>query len=160
MSKSFIKQWLPKVKKWSEMYHWVKDLDPKGEQATVNGRIGELLVSYFLFGENRLNWDIANPGQDDHVDIRWNGLDIDVKTCSFFKDPLLKEFTQARFNQTNKKLHYCLVSLNISKNKYTIQGFIPASKFLTDDYLVSDWKGLGPRFIAGQKDLSFTGFTQ
>lgn len=150
---NLIREYLPKVKKWAAAYNYLKQ-KPYPEDRLVMGKLGELLVSFYLFGEDRINWeinwDIKEDKNDGGFDISFQGWSIDVKTTPFFRDPLLKEYVNRSYPPKDV---YCLVSLDLEKTSYIIHGFIQSSYFRTDAFLVENWQNLGSRYIAHAQDL-------
>ena len=135
------------------MYNYVKE-KPVPEEYLLLGKLGELLVSFYLFGEDRTNWDInweiTKDENDGCVDLNFQGWSIDVKTSRYEKAPLLKEYVNKR---ENPKDLYCLVGLNLVTLDYRICGFIQSDYFRSEQFLVRNWKGMGNRYIAEPKDL-------
>ena len=159
MSKEFLKRWHKDVLDWATAYVWVKKIPTSDIPYIVTGKLGEVLVSKYLSGKVNLNWDIVDASNDCGVDLIFNDKKIDVKTSTFFKDPLLKEFSKVKGGSKNDII-YSLVSLDLTRYKYAIHGFIDAKQFISDKYFKQDWKGKGPRYIASTKDLTLNYFRQ
>jgi hypothetical protein len=157
VSKEFLKRWHKDVSDWATAYVWVKKIPTSDIPYIVAGKLGEVLVSKYLSGKVNLNWDIVDASNDCGVDLVFNDKKIDVKTSTFFKDPLLKEFSKVKGGSKNDII-YSLVSLDLTQYKYAIHGFIDAKQFISNDFFVPNWKGLGPRYIASTRDLTLDYF--
>jgi hypothetical protein len=153
MSRKFLKTWHQDVLRWATTYVWVKQIPTEEIPWIVAGKLGEVLVSKYLTGKVTLNWDIIDASNDSGVDLTYGDKKIDVKTSTFFSDPLLKEFIKVK-GGSKDDIVYGLVSLNLEKYKYCIHGFIEAKRFISDEFFVPNWKGLGPRYIAKTSDLN------
>jgi hypothetical protein len=151
-SQLLISKYIPLIESWYNTYAFVKRIKNPTPEVWLPGKLAEVLVSYYLYGKDALDWSIYAEGNDSGTDLIYKGRNIDVKACRFFKDPLLKEYVKARGSKEDTV--YCLVSLDPLKATYKIWGFLEGKEFTTDKYLVSNWMGKGARYITGVENLN------
>ena len=102
--------------------------------------IGALAECIFAdqFGLSR-NWNVRYQGDDGH-DFLLNGWKIDIKACTYWRYPDLKEFP----NVCQSPDIYVLAALDLNRHRGRLVGFCSAYRlFLTPP---SDYRGLGLRY--------------
>jgi hypothetical protein len=138
------------ITNWASTYMWVKGLNNDSQtRELITTKVGELAVSYDLFGSDILNWDItkdATQGDSCIIDPN-NYLKINVKTNLF---PELEESVETSGEESDI---YALVIINPQTWDYEIGGYISAEEFISDKFYVTDYKDKGERYVVNSKNL-------
>ena len=142
-----IKRWVMQYYEYKKAYSILKN--KKKLYMQFYGKIAELMVSYELFKEDRVNWELDLEG-DGGVDLIYEGKTIDVKCTTYWKKPELKENHPHPEEVADI---YALVGIHPKTYMTWITGYVPSQKFLGEDNFIQNYRGLGSRYMMPKHKL-------